>query len=123
MKRFLILLCLLSLLLSGCSLRNRGVSLSPACRVSAMEVLSVTDQYLDNKLSAVLAAGRINDLCLSLSITPPEPGASNQLVVSACDTINHTIMLIVEGYQIDHTELLTARNSLAYLLGQKTRNK
>ena len=123
MKRLLFLFCLLSLLLTGCSLKKKPVTLSPDCHISATEILKITDDYLDGDITAVIAAGQIRDLCFTLNGIYNEPGSMNPVVTNYCEILSYNLTQITEGEQTDNTELLNTRNILADLLGQNKRTK
>ncbi len=122
MKRLLLMLCVICLLLTGCSLGNQGVNLSADCYRISKEVLSVTDDYLDGKITAVIAAGQIQDLCRTLSGIPNEAGSKNQLVTNYCEVLSYTLMLVADGDHINEKEILQTRNILADLLGEGKRD-
>ena len=83
------MICILSLLLTGCSMKNKAVDLSAGCYQLSVEILSVTDDYLDGDITAVIAAGQVQDLYRTLSGIPNEEGSKNQLVINYCE-INRT---------------------------------
>ncbi len=123
MKRLLLLICAISLLLSGCSFRKQSVNLSSDCHKIAKEILKTTDDYLDGHISPVIAAGQIQDLCRTLSGIPNEKGANNQLVTNYCEMLSYTLMLVADGDHINEKEILHTRNTLADLLGENHREK
>lgn len=120
-KRFLCILILISLLLTGCSGLRKPANLSSTCYTIAMNVLSATDQYLDKQITAVIAAGQIQDLCRTLSSLPDEEGTRNQDVKNYCEMLSYTIMLVADGDHINEKEIIHTRNYLATLLGQDIR--
>ena len=122
MKRLLLILCALTLLLSGCSFGRKPVDLSNDCYTMAINILDVTDDYLDGTITAVVAAGQIQDLCRTLSGIPNEEGSKNQLVTSYCEMLSYTLMLVADGDYINAKEILHTRNSLAELLGKAPRD-
>lgn len=119
MKRLLLMICLLSLLLTGCNLRQTPSNLSNNCYAAAIKVLDVTDDYLDNKITAVVAAGQIQDICRNLSSLPDEAGTQDQDVKSYCEVLSYTIMLVADGDYINEKEIIHTRNYLAKLLGEE----
>ena len=121
MKRLLWMICILSLLLTGCSMNNKAVDLSASCYQLSVEILSVTDDYLDGDITAVIAAGQVQDLCRTLSGVPNEEGSKNQLVINYCEMLSYTLMLVADGDHINEKEIITTRNTLAGLLGEKPR--
>ena len=124
MKRLFIILCMISLLLTGCSVGgNKAADLSKDCYKIAIEVLETTDDYLDGKITAVIAAGQIQDLCRTLSGVPNEEGTMNQQVTSYCEMLSYTLMLVADGDFINEKEIITTRNVLAQMLGEKARDK
>ena len=123
MKRLLLLLCILSLLLTGCSVSRRPSNLSTNCYKNAMEVLDTVDDYLDGKITAVVAAGQVQDLCRTLSGVPNEDGTMNQQVTSYCEVLSYTLTLVADGDFINEKEIITTRNILADLLGEKLRKR
>ena len=118
MKRILCLICVLSLFLTGCSFSDKSSKLSTKCYDLGLNVLSVTDGYLNNKISAVVAAGQIQDLCRTLSALPDEAGTDDQNVKNYCEILGYTMMLIADGDHINEEGIIHTRNYLASLLGE-----
>ena len=123
MKRLLLMVCALSLLLSGCSFRNQPVDLSSDCYRISIKILEVTDDYLDGDITPVIAAGQVQDLCRTLSGIPNEEGSKNQIVTNYCEMLSYTLMLVADGDHMNAKEILHTRNTLADLLGEDTREK
>lgn len=122
MKRLFCILIAFSLLLAGCSVFSKPSNLSNKCYNIGMNVLSVTDDYLDNTISAVIAAGQIQDLCRTLSGVPDEAGTSDQQVKNYCEMLSYTITLVADGDHINEKEIVHTRNYLASLLGESARD-
>lgn len=121
MKRILCVICIIGFLLTGCSVFNRPSNLSINCYTIALNILSVTDDYLDKEISAVVAAGQIQDLCRTLSAVPDEAGTHDQEVKSYCEMLSYTVMLVADGDHINKKEIVNTRNILASLLGENAR--
>jgi hypothetical protein len=86
-----------------------------------MEILETTDDYLDGKISPVIAAGQIQDLCRALSGVPDETGMQNQQVNNYCEMLSYTMTLVADGDYINQKEIVNTRNYLAKLLGEPDR--
>ncbi len=124
MKRLLCLIsviCILSLLLSGCSFFYRPSNISKNCYDVGMNVLNITDEYLDGKIYAVVAAGQIQDFCRILSALPEQAGVEDQNVKNYCDILSYTFVLISEGDGEYHMDVISTRNYLADILGEPIR--
>lgn len=121
MKRLLCIISIVCLFFTGCSFMNRPSNLSPNCYKLGLNVLSVTDDYLDKKISAVVAAGQIQDLCRTLSSLPDEAGTHDQNVKNYCEMLSYTIMLVADGDHINEKEIIHTRNYLATFLGEQER--
>ena len=122
MKRFFCILLMGCLCLTGCSLGSRPANLSSTCYRLANNILQTTDDYLDQEITAVVAAGQIQDLCRTLSTHPDEAGTYDQEVKSYCEMLSYTIMLVADGDHINAKEIITTRNILASFLGIPERN-
>lgn len=118
MKRILSIILLICLFLTGCTQYTKPANLSSDAYQIGINVLSTTDDYLDQKISASVAAGQIQDLCRTLSEVPDEQGAHDQQVKNYCEMLSYTIMLVADGDHINKKEIITTRNSLATLLGR-----
>ena len=118
MKRLLSLLLILPCLLSGCFMNRRPVYLSKSCYEFGLEVLYATDDYLNGKTTAVVAAGKVQDVCRFLSNIPEEAGTQNQLVRNYCEMLGYALMLVADGDQYNEKEIINTRNYLAELLGE-----
>lgn len=121
MKRICIIFCLLCYLLTGCSFKREPTNLSSDCYKTAIEILEVTDDYLDGNITPVVAAGQIQDLCRTLSEIPNEEGTDNQAVQSYCEMLSYTLMLVADGDYINEKEIHHTRNYLATLLNESER--
>ncbi len=123
MKRLILIFFALSLLLTGCSFQKQPVNLSSDCYIISIEILDVTDDYLDGQITPVIAAGQIQDLCRTLSGVPNETGTMNQMVTNYCEMLSYTLMLVANGDHINEKEILNTRNTLADLLGEDAKEK
>lgn len=119
MKRFVCLLLILGFLLTGCSSMKKPSNISSTSYNIGIKVLEATDDYLDQKISAVVAAGQIQDLCRELSSVRDEQGPHDQQVKNYCEVLSYTLMLVADGDHINSKEIITTRNTLATLLGEK----
>ncbi len=118
MKRFLFLFLILGFLMTGCSSLNKPSNLSSVSYKIGIKVLDTTDDYLDQKITAVVAAGQIQDLCRDLSAVPDETGSKDQEVKNYCEVLSYTLMLVADGDHINEKEIIHTRNTLATLLGK-----
>lgn len=118
MKRLICIFLFINLFLTGCSIFNRPANLSRNCYTISLNILGTTDDYLDGKITAVVAAGQIQDLCRTLSASPDEAGTLDQEVKSYCEMLSYTIMLVADGDHINEKEIINTRNTLASLLGE-----
>ncbi len=123
MKRLWIFICIFSMLLTGCSIGRNSVNLSPECYRIAKEILEITDDYLDGRITAVIAAGQIQGQCRTLGGVPHEEGTMNQQVTSYCEILSYNLALVAEGELMNERDIIATRNTLADLLGEKTREK
>ena len=121
MKRLVCIGFLLIFLLTACSELEKPPNLSSPCYKIGINVLSATDDYLDKKISAAVAAAQIQDLCRSLSKLPDELGSQDQQVKNYCEMLSYTIMLVADGDFLNEKEIINTRNSLATLLRQDTK--
>ena len=121
MKRILCLisiLCMISLATSGCSLFLRPTNISKTCYSVGINVLEITDKYIDGKITAVDAAGQIQDQCTILDALPEQKGTEDQNVKNYCNILSHTFMLLSEDNHQEEENLIPNRNFLATLLGK-----
>ena len=117
---FILLLICFSILFSGCSSLRRPVTLSPTSYDAAMNILDITDQYLDGKITAVYAAGQTQNLCSILETLPETAGTQESSVKNYSELIAHMLMQLAEGDSVEISELIQTRNYLATLLGERT---
>ncbi len=125
MKRIIYLISvvyILSFLLSGCSFFHRPSNVSNNCYDLGMNVIKITDEYLDKKITAVVAAGQIQDLCRILSALPEQEGVDDQIVKNYCEILSYTFMRISEGDGELYMDVLSIRNYLADTLGEVSRS-
>lgn len=123
MKRLICIGFLLVFLLTGCSELAKPPNLSSPCYKIGINVLSVTDDYLDKKISPAIAAAQIQDQCRSLSKLPDELGPQDQQVKNYCEMLSYTIMLVADGDFLNEKEILNTRNTLATLLKQDIKSE
>lgn len=116
---FIFFLICSGILLSGCSSLRRPVTLSPTSYDTAMNILSVTDQYLDGKITAVYAAGQIQNLCNILETLPETAGTQEFAVKNYSELLAHMFMQLAEGDPVEFSDIIQTRNYLATLLGEK----
>ncbi len=121
MKRTICILCLLTCLLTACTGRSKPAGMSEKCFDLGCKAMDATDAFIDGDISAVVAAGQVQDYCQRLSALPTDQADGVQSVVNACEQIGYMLVRAANGDKYAATEILTARNDLARTLGQSTR--
>ena len=116
--RLLALLCSMAFLMTGCSILSRPTNLSSICYTAGMSVLETTDAYIEGKITAVDASGKIQDQCRILDSLPEQYGSQDQAVKNYCSILSYTFMLVSEGETNHDNDILSTRNYLADLLGE-----
>lgn len=123
MKRLLCIIILFSLLLTGCSSWDKPSNLSLNCYKLGLNILAATDDYLDNKITAVVAAGQVQDLCRTLGSYPDQPNTIDHEVKKYCEMLSYTLTQVAGGDYLNAREIINTRNYLADFLGKSKRDK
>ena len=123
MKRICCMLIVLALLLSGCFLKNKPATVSGDCYQIGMSVLETTDDYLDGDITAIVAAGQIQNRCREFGGVQGDLTTDNQAVENYCEILSYTLTLVADGDHINAGEIINTRNDLAALLGEDYREQ
>lgn len=118
MKRILCLLCILTCLLTACAAGVKPAGMSQDCYDLGRKALDAVDAFLDGNVSAVAAAGQVQDFCQRLSALPTDQADGVQSVVSSCEQIGYMLVRAANGDKYAAKEVETARNNLARTLGE-----
>ena len=121
MKRIICILCILTCLLTACVGRGKPAGMSQECFDLGCKAMDAADAFIDGKISAVVAAGQVQDCCQRLSELPTDQADGVQSVVSVCEQIAYMLVRAANGDKYAAKEITAARNSLARTLGQSTR--
>ena len=121
MKRIICLLCILTCLFTSCAVDGKPAGMSQDCYDLGCKALDATDAFLDGDITAVAAAGQVQDYCQRLSELPTDQADGVQSVVNSCEQIAYMLLRAANGDKYAAQEVETARNTLAQTLGQSER--
>lgn len=121
MKRIICIICLLTCLLTACTGRSKPADMSQECFDLGCKAMDAADDFIDGEMSAIVAAGVVQEQCQKLGELPTDQADGVQAVLRCCEQMSYMLVRAANGDHYAASELITARNDLARAIGQSTR--